>query len=217
MSKNIYLLPGFALDPEIFSKLEISGNLHFMSWLDPLQDEKLEAYAERMIANYKIQSGENTVLIGHSFGGMVVQIIASLLEVELVILLASVKSADEKPLSFKMIPVLPYQRWFSKAMVTQSVGIWGRFHGYNTPEKVAAFQDMVNNKSDYYMQWSLQQILDWEAPKFSAKLVHLHGDQDKTFFINRIKEPIIISGGHHLLPLQKPKEVSKIINEVLMG
>ena len=217
MSKNIYLLPGFALDPEIFSKLEISGNLHLMSWLEPQQDEKLENYAQRIIANYKIPSGENTVLIGHSFGGMVVQTIASLLEVETVILLASVKSAEEKPLSFKMIPALPYQRWFSKAMVTQSVGIWGRFHGYNTPEKVAAFQDMVNNKSDYYMQWSLQQILDWDTPKFSANLVHLHGDQDKTFFINRIKEPIIIPGGHHLLPLQKPKEVSKIINEVLMG
>ena len=217
MSKNIFLLPGFALDPEIFSKLEITGNLHYMSWLEPNQDEALEDYAQRMIATYKIQPGEDTVLIGHSFGGMVVQTIASLLEVETVILLASVKSAEEKPLSFKMIPVLPYQRWFSKAMVTQSVGIWGRFHGYNTPEKVAAFQDMVNNKSDYYMQWSLQKILEWDTPKFSANLIHLHGDQDKTFFINRIKEPIIIPGGHHLLPLQKPKEVSKIINEVLIG
>lgn len=217
MSKNIFLLPGFALDPEIFSKLEISGNLHFMSWLEPNRDEALEDYAQRMIATYQIPSGENTVLIGHSFGGMVVQTIASFLEVETVVLLASVKSAEEKPLSFKMIPALPYQRWFSKAMVTQSVGIWGRFHGYNTPEKVADFQDMVNNKSDYYMQWSLQQILDWDTPKFSAQLIHLHGDQDKTFFINCIKEPIVIPGGHHLLPLQKPKEVSKIINEVLMG
>lgn len=188
-----------------------------MAWLEPNPDEPLVDYAHRMITTYKILPGPNAVLIGHSFGGMVVQTIASLIEVGMVILLASVKSAEEKPLSFKMIPALPYQRWFSKAMVTQSVGIWGRFHGYNTPEKVAAFQDMVNNKSDYYMQWSLQQILEWDRPEFTAPLFHLHGDQDKTFFINRIKEAIIIPGGHHLLPLQKSKEVSKILNEILLG
>lgn len=215
MSKNIYLLPGFALDPEIFSKLELAGTLIQMPWLEPNQEETLVSYAHRLIEEYKILPGPDTVLLGHSFGGMVVQTIASLLEVGMVILLASVKSAEEKPLSFKMIPVLPYHRWFSKAMVTQSVGFWGRFHGYNTPEKVAAFQEMVNNKSDYYMQWSLQQIIEWDQPEFSAILHHIHGDQDKTFFINRIKDAIIIPGGHHLLPLQKSKEVSKIINKIL--
>ncbi len=215
MSKKIYLLPGFALDPAIFNKLALTGELVFMSWLEPKQNEHLVDYAHRMIASYQIVSSPDTVLIGHSFGGMVVQTMASLVEVGTVILIASVKSAAEKPLSFKMIPVLPYHRWFSKAMVTQSVGFWGRFHGYNTPEKIAAFQEMVNNKSDYYMQWSLQQILEWEAPAFSAGLVHIHGDQDKTFFINRIKDPIIIPGGHHMLPLQKPGEVSAIIQEIL--
>jgi len=215
MSKKIYLLPGFALDPDIFNKLELFGELVYLSWLEPKQDEPLEGYAARIISKYNILPGPDTVLIGHSFGGMMVQTIASLLEVGTLILIASVKSADEKPLSFKMIPALPYQRWFSKAMVTQSVGIWGRFHGYNTPEKITAFQEMVNNKTDYYMQWSLQQILDWEAPQFSAQLVHIHGDQDKTFYINRIKNSIVIPGGHHLLPLQKPKEVSEIINEIL--
>jgi len=217
VKRNIYLLPGFALDPIIFSKLEIQGQPKQMGWLEPYKDEPLVAYARRLIEIYEILPGPETVLIGHSFGGMVVQTIASLIEVGTVILLASVKSADEKPLSFKMIPVLPYHRWFSKSMVTQSVGFWGRFHGYNTPEKIAAFQEMVNNKSDYYMQWSLQQILEWDTPAFSARLIHVHGDQDKTFYINRIKNPIIIPGGHHLLPLQKPKEVSNIIQEVLEG
>ncbi len=215
MSKNIYLLPGFALDPEIFHKLELPGTSVFMNWLEPEPDEVLTHYAHRLIEKYKITAGPDTVLIGHSFGGMVVQTIASLLEVGMVILLASVKSAEEKPLSFKMIPALPYQRWFSKAMVTQSVGLWGRFHGYNTPEKVAAFQKMVNNKSDYYMQWSLQQIIEWDRPEFTARLIHLHGDQDRTFFISRIKDALIIPGGHHLLPLQKSKEVSKLLKALL--
>ncbi len=213
--KKIFLLPGFALDPEIFHKLKLPGAPVFMNWLEPKPDESLETYAMRLIEKYEIQADLDTVLIGHSFGGMVMQTIASLTEVGTVVLLASVKSAEEKPLSFKMIPALPYQRWFSKAMVTQSVGLWGRFHGYNTPEKVAAFQKMVNNKSDYYMQWALQKILEWDTPDFTARLCHIHGDQDKTFFINRIKNAQIIPGGHHLLPLQKPKEVSRILNEIL--
>jgi len=37
VSKKIYLLPGFALDPAIFDKLELPGELIYMSWLEPKQ------------------------------------------------------------------------------------------------------------------------------------------------------------------------------------
>jgi len=71
---HIYLMPGMAAGPEIFENLSLpkeNYELHFLRWLKPLDlDETITNYTMRL--NEEIKH-ENPVLIGVSFGGMIVQ------------------------------------------------------------------------------------------------------------------------------------------------
>ncbi|MFV0390977.1 MAG: hypothetical protein ACK5KP_03705, partial [Paludibacteraceae bacterium] len=68
-----YLMPGMAASPKIFERITLPENrfiLHYLEWLTPLKNESIEAYALRMAQFVK---HENPVLLGVSFGGVLVQ------------------------------------------------------------------------------------------------------------------------------------------------
>ena len=70
-----------------------------LEWFIPLDKESLEDYALRMTKNIK---HENPVLIGVSFGGILVQEIAKLIKVRKTIIISSVKSNKEFPRRIKI-------------------------------------------------------------------------------------------------------------------
>ena len=70
-----------------------------LEWELPLDNESLSEYAQRIS---KKVTHKNPVLIGVSFGGILVQEMAKFLEVSKVIIISSVKSNLEFPTNFKM-------------------------------------------------------------------------------------------------------------------
>ncbi len=70
----LYFVPGLAASIDIFEYLELPEDvyeIHYLDWLVPLsENEPLGAYAARM---YKRIQHNNPVLIGVSFGGVMVQ------------------------------------------------------------------------------------------------------------------------------------------------
>ena len=66
-------MPGLAASPKIFERIQLPEDtfeMHLLEWFLPEQNESLEAYAKRMTLKIK---HENPVLIGVSFGGILVQ------------------------------------------------------------------------------------------------------------------------------------------------
>lgn len=90
-------MPGMAANPTIFDKLELPTAIfekHFLDWSVPDKDMSLEDYALKMSHQIK---HEDAVLIGVSFGGILVQEMAKHIKVEKVIIISSVKSNSELP------------------------------------------------------------------------------------------------------------------------
>ncbi|MCB9249232.1 MAG: hypothetical protein H6613_12170 [Ignavibacteriales bacterium] len=46
-------------------------------------------------------------------------------------------------------------------------------------------------------------------------LFHIHGSNDKTFPISKIKNPIVIKDGSHFMTHSKADEVSEEINKII--
>jgi len=90
--KHIYLVPGLAASSKIFEYLNFPKEkfeLHFLEWLLPLTEtEPIEEYAKRMA---EFVTEENSILIGVSFGGIMVQEMSKHLKVQKIILISSVK------------------------------------------------------------------------------------------------------------------------------
>jgi len=117
---HIYFVPGLAASSKIFEYLrlpETKFELHFIEWLMPLsENEPLEAYAKRMAA---LVLENNPVLVGVSFGGIMVQEMSKHLKPQKTIIISSIKSNKELAISLKIIKqTKAYKLFPAKAIST---------------------------------------------------------------------------------------------------
>ena len=97
---SIYLMPGMAASPKIFELIKFPSNykIIYLTWIKPNLNETLKSYAKRMSI---LINDVNPVLIGVSFGGILVQEISKHIKVKKLIIISSVKSKVELSLSMK--------------------------------------------------------------------------------------------------------------------
>ena len=93
-------MPGLAANPQIFKFLRLpsSFSLKFISWIDPQENETIEEYSKRLCLLVK---DKHPVLMGVSFGGIMVQEMAKHISCRKVIIVSSVKSKKEFPLHMR--------------------------------------------------------------------------------------------------------------------
>lgn len=103
MSKvPVYFMPGLAASTTIFERIALPEDvfeIHLLEWEIPFDGESLPDYAKRITQNIKHQ---NPVLIGVSFGGILVQEMAKHITARKVIIISSVKSNTEFPRRMKI-------------------------------------------------------------------------------------------------------------------
>ena len=86
---HVYFMPGMAASSAIFEHIILPNDIfeiHLMEWILPNLNEPLLDYAKRVATQIKHQ---NIVLIGVSFGGVLVQEIATFITVKKLIIIFS--------------------------------------------------------------------------------------------------------------------------------
>ena len=93
--QHVYCISGLGADERIFCKLDIPGStFHFIQWIQPETAEDIYAYAGRLKEQIV---HDHPVLMGVSFGGMMAIELAKIFPVDKVVLISSIKSANELP------------------------------------------------------------------------------------------------------------------------
>jgi len=213
---RIVFIPGLGYDSQIFKNLDLSGlELENLNWIEPLPKEKFHDYALRLFSKTKKYS-EKTILIGHSLGGAVSQEIASVHQIEKIILISSIKSRKELPFSLKLVKPLRVYKLFTKEISLRTIRFWGATHGFENDEEKNLFKNMVSQHSNAYLQWALRSLSSWRAPNISTEIIHIHGTKDKTLPFKLIKKPdYIIRNGSHICVLKKAEEITRIIKKFI--
>ncbi len=213
---TLYMLPGLGFDERIFNNLNITNaNIKYLKWLEPNSNEILESYVKRISKQIE-ETKEPIILLGHSFGGIIVQEISKLLHVKKIILVSSVKSEYEMPIKIRLMKFLPYYKVLNKNLILKSFPFWARLFGYNTEKGRKLFIEMLSNSSDNYLRWSLKTISQWkQTNKRLPEIIQIHGTRDKTFPIKLVKRPLVIEDGSHFMVYSKADEVSDVINKNL--
>ena len=126
----IYFMPGLAASPKIFENLAFdldSYTLHYLNWIAPQSsDEDISSYACRLSAQIK---EKNPVLIGVSFGGIIVQELASYVHPKKVIIISSVKHHEELPKRFKLAKLTKIYKVFPTKVIENFEDYLGFFIG----------------------------------------------------------------------------------------
>ena len=213
---HIYFMPGLAASPDIFENLKFSSEmyeLHYLTWKIPLNlEETISNYAKRMCEDVKVK---NPVLVGVSFGGILVQEMSKFLKPKKIIIISSVKSRDEMPKKFKLANYTKIYKIFPTKLVANFEDYAGFFFGESLKKRADMYKKYLSVRDTTYLDWSISNVLKWNPEKPLTNLVHIHGTKDPVFPIKHIKDVIKINGGTHIIILSKAKKISKIIDEIL--
>lgn len=206
MSKiPVYFMPGLAASVAIFERIKLPEDqfeVVFLEWEIPFEKESLADYAKRMTVKIK---HENPVLIGVSFGGILVQEMANFIATKKVIIISSVKTNLEFPRrmivakntkAYKLIPVSLVQNLESLAKFS---------FGKKVNQRLKLYEKFLSVRDKLYLDWAIEQVVLWNRTVVDQKVIHIHGDLDDVFPIKYIKDCIVVTGGTHILILSKYK------------
>ena len=85
---HVYFMPGLAASSTIFERIQLptaTFEIHLLDWKIPHKNETLVAYAKRMAAEVP---HDQAVLVGVSFGGVLVQEMATFLQLRKLIIVS---------------------------------------------------------------------------------------------------------------------------------
>ena len=208
-------MPGLGAGKKIFTYLKLPDiyEVHYMYWLIPYKNESLQDYSKRLAAQI---TDKNPILLGVSFGGIIIQEIAKQITVKQLIIISSIKHHDEmKPLFkianktklYKLLPVslLKKRHLFQNLLLPKVIN-----------KKLQLYQKFLELDAPYYISWSIEKILTWQQTKIHEKYVHIVGEKDMVFPPKYINEPkIVVPHGRHEMIVYKVKWFNRHLPQLL--
>ncbi|MGV8946033.1 MAG: alpha/beta hydrolase [Lutibacter sp.] len=212
----IYFVPGLAASPEIFEFLQFPEEefeLHFLEWMLPLSEkETIEHYAKRMS---DMVTEENPVLIGVSFGGIMVQEMSKFLQPKKVIIISSIKSRNELSKALKLLQKLHIYKLFPSKII-ENIEIFSFFaFGKTIKTRMKLYKKYFSVRDRKYLNWSIYNVLNWKQTEPLENILHIHGTEDAIFSFKYVANCIPVEKGTHIMIINKAKTISKLISESL--
>jgi len=211
---HIYFVPGLAANTKIFEYLSLPEEhfeVHFLEWILPLSlDESIENYAKRMC---EVITHQNPILVGVSFGGVMVQEMSKQINCKKVIIISSMKSNHELPNRLKIAQMTKAYKLFPTKIIENIEDYEHLFFGDYLKKRAELYKTYLSIRDANYLQWAIYNVLHWEQDYELDDIVHIHGNKDEVFPIKHIKNCIEINNGTHIMILNKAKTISKILEE----
>lgn len=210
-------MPGLAASPAIFERIQLPTDvfeMHLLQWRIPLPQESLSAYAQRMAQDVE---AESPVLVGVSFGGVLVQEMAAFLSPRKVIIISSVKTQDEIPLhmriarntkAYKLIPT----------KLLQNIEVLNKFSfGAVIQQRLKLYEKYLSVRDKAYLEWAIEQMLLWNRTEADPKVIHIHGDSDDVFPKKYLQNFIPVKGGTHIMILSKYRWLNENLPKIILA
>ncbi|MFV8226005.1 alpha/beta hydrolase [Christiangramia aquimixticola] len=196
---HVYFMPGMAAGSSIFENVKLPASefdVHHLEWEIPEADESLKEYSKRMA---KYVHHEDIVLIGVSFGGVIVQEMSKILKVKRVIIISSIKCNDELPSRMKFASKTGLFKILPTSLVSY-VDHFDKFaFGSFLKTRAKLYKQYISITDKQYLDWAIREMLTWDCEKADDQVVHIHGDKDEVFPIKNIKNAIIVKDGTHIM------------------
>ncbi|WP_298519423.1 alpha/beta hydrolase [uncultured Kordia sp.] len=202
---QVYFMPGMAANPAIFKHIvlpEDEFEVHYLEWFLPEKKETLAHYAARMVEKVK---HDNVILVGVSFGGILVQEMARLINVKKIFVISSVKTKRELPRRMKFARATKLYKLLPTGLVNNIEVLRKVAFGNLATKRLDLYEEYLSVRDKHYIDWSIEQIVNWNQEKPLPNTIHINGDKDLVFPIQHISDCIPIKGGTHIMVLNKFK------------
>jgi len=212
----VYFMPGLAASSSIFERIKLEESvfeMHFLEWEIPFKKESLSAYALRISKNIK---HENPVLIGVSFGGILVQEIAKHINARKVVIISSVRCNAEFPRRMKIGKTTKAYKLIPMKLLLNIENLAKYSFGEKVTKRIKLYEKFLAVRDLNYLQWAVESVILWDRNQVDEKVVHIHGDQDDVFPIKYINSCIVVKGGTHIMILNKYKWLNENLPSIIL-
>lgn len=213
---HVYFMPGMAASPKIFEHIKLPENqfkIHYLEWMIPLEEESISDYALRLSKHIK---HDNIILLGVSFGGVLVQEISKHITIKKLIIVSSVKSMHELPKrmlitkatkAYKLIPT----------QLASNIETFAKYtFGGNITKRLELYKKYLSVNDSKYLNWAIKNMVCWNQVDYNPEIIHIHGDNDAVFPIKNITNCITVKGGTHIMIINKYKWFNENLPQIIL-
>jgi len=213
---HIYFVPGMAANAKIFENIKLPESdfeVHYLEWVIPLEKETLEAYALRM-TKYVVH--ENAILLGVSFGGILVQEMSRFIATKKVVVISSVLHEKEFPYRMRFAKRTKVYKLLPTSLFSDVDKLVKYAFGETIKGRAELYKKYLSVSDEKYLTWAIEQIVNWKQTQKLANVVHIHGNRDKVFPVENIKGDVIrVKNGTHIMIINKYKWFNENLPELL--
>ncbi|NND63267.1 MAG: alpha/beta hydrolase [Flavobacteriaceae bacterium] len=212
---HVYFVPGLAAGKEIFKNINLPESryaVHILEWMLPEKAETLDNYARRMA---KMVTQPNSVLVGVSFGGVMVQEMSRFLDLRKLIIVSSVKSRNELPLRLKLARKTGAYKLLPTGWALSVKDLTKLAIGPRSKKRLNLYQEYLSVRDKSYLDWAIKQMVCWDQELPLPEVIHIHGDKDIVFPLKNIQNAQVLEGGTHVMILNKGSRISKELELII--
>ncbi len=212
---HLYCMPGLAANSKIFEFIRLPKPfvIHKLEWIDPLPSESIQSFSKRMCEKIK---KKNPILLGVSFGGILVQEMSKIIPCHKVIIISSVKSYKEFPIHIMLGRKSKAYKYFPTQWIDKTEDFIGFVFGPSMRKRMGLYKHYLSFRSKEYLQWALHHFFQWDQKEADPKVIHIHGTHDALIPVFNIKNYIAVKGGTHAMILRKAHLLNEILPEIIL-
>jgi pimeloyl-ACP methyl ester carboxylesterase len=209
-----YFISGLAADERVFKYVRLPEGYEIvhLSWIPPHKEESLPSYALRMAE--RIDTRQPFILVGLSFGGMLVTEIAKRFQPVKTILIASIPLSAHLPGYFRVAAALRLHKIVPINVVKTSARL-KRFITNEKSEDKKLIWEIIKSSDPAFIRWAMEAVLTWKNEEMPKPVLHIHGTRDEVLPVRYTKPTHFIQKAGHLMVMTSPEEVNEILHKAL--
>ncbi len=164
-----------------------------------------------------IDQSKPFVLIGLSFGGILVSEINKFMKPTKSIIFSSVSNRYQLPWYYRLIAFLRIHKILPYSFLKQPSFIIYKVFSLKTEEEKLLLTQILNDTKVPFLKWAIDAIITWNQEESIPNLLHIHGTNDHIFPIRFVNPNYKIDQGGHFMVFSHATEVNAILQHELSG
>ena len=208
---RIYALSGLGADERVFQVLNLKHELVPIKWIAPLSySESISSYVKRLSKQIDIK--EPFILLGVSFGGLIVTELNKIIKPQYNILISSTDTTQGIKSLFRFFKfIVP---WIPKQLLQPPKSIARLLFG---AKNKVLLNEILSDSNSTFNKWAIIILTSWENPTPLTQCIKISGESDLLIPPIKGKNTIIIPNGEHFMIVDKAEEISSIIYKVYIN
>ena len=214
---NLYFISGLGADERMFQKLTLPEEfkINHVKWPELSDDETLQTYCIKI--SKTIDTSQEFIFIGLSFGGIIATEISKFLQPKLTIIISSIATRNELPFYYKIFGVLRLNKLVPVYLFNKVYPFTYWYFGVTQQKDKLLLKEIIHDTSPKFLNWAINEILNWQNNVRPDNLYHLHGTNDRLFPFKFTKADIGLKNCGHLMVHINANSISDLIKTRLIS